>query len=137
MNVVPKISFAKDLTSPSGNISLGATDQLLGSFRLKANESVELQKIALDFTGGNGYRGGAQDKIGYFECGTGVGKNLKNGCDMSGSIKVVTDSGKVLLTVKANNPSLWNDAPVTLPLSSYYKITSGSGVTLKIIGFFP
>lgn len=125
------LSVSKDNASPSGDVTKGASDAVLGTFKLQAlGEDIELQRVAIDLANGT-TRITTSDTTGYMDCTTGASPVV---CDMIGSVKLVSEDGKTLITQTAATPALWNNAPAYSDLSSYYTIKAGESKTVKLIG---
>ncbi|MCX6734335.1 MAG: S-layer homology domain-containing protein [Candidatus Peregrinibacteria bacterium] len=130
-------SLSKDNSSPSGDVTLGSSDVILGTFTVQAQgEDIELQKVALDFSGVAGsatlgsYSGAlnASSTSGYFDCAASAS------CDLVGSVKLQTVTGKTLYTVSSSTASLWNNTPTYATLSAYQTIKAGEPLKLNIVG---
>lgn len=125
-------SLAKDNSSPSGDITLGSSDVILGTFNIQAQgEDIELQKVALDFSNGE-TRANATNTTGYFDYVDGSSTTT----DLVGSVKVQTTTGKTLYTVSAQTAKLWNytDRATYATLSAYQTVKAGESLKLNIVG---
>ncbi len=134
------LTISKANASPSGDITLGATDAVLGSFQLQsAGEDIELQKIMIDL-GSNqatGVSTAAQNTTGTMECNS-------SACDLVGNIKVQIDEngdgvGDKTLLSTSTQPTLLNDLWTNASLASYdlsnfYTVPAGKSVNLLIVG---
>jgi hypothetical protein len=124
------LSLTKDNSSPSGDVTLGSSDVVLGTFKVEAQgEDVELQRIALDFSNG-ATRANATNTTGYFD----YVADSSSTTDLVGSIKVQTESGKTLYTVAALTAAIWNNTPAYATLSAYHTIPAGTSETIKLVG---
>jgi len=124
------LALTKDNSSPSGDVTLGASDVVLGTFQLQAQgEDVELQRIALDFSNGSDQTR-VSNTTSYFDYVTASSAQT----DLVGSVKVQTSSGKTLYTVSAHTAALWNNSPAYATLSAYHTVKAGTTETLKIVG---
>lgn len=131
-------SLSKDNSSPSGDVTLGSSDVILGTFTVQAQgEDIELQKVALDFSGVadsatlGSYSSAAlnaSSTSNYFDCAASVS------CDLVGSVKLQTVTGKTLYTVSSSTASLWNNTPTYATLSAYQTIKAGEPLKLNIVG---
>lgn len=133
-------SLAKDNASPSGDVTLGSSDVILGTFNIQAQgEDIELQKVALDFSNGSSRAATTGDTTSYFDCIQSSGATSCDGTtqnDLQGSIKLVTTEGKTLYTVSASTLKLWNytDRATYATLSAYQTVKAGEQLKLNIVG---
>jgi len=132
-------SLAKDNSSPSGDMTLGASDVVLGTFTVQAQgEDVELQKIALDFSNGSSKKTTTSNATSYFDCvqtsSSDSTCSATSQNDLQGSVKVVTSEGKTLYTVSADTLSLWNNSPSYATLSAYQTVKAGESMKFNIVG---
>lgn len=125
------LSVSKDNTSPSGDVTLGASDVILGRFKLEAQgEDIEIQRISIDLEGaGADAFLAAANTTTKFECVS------SSACDLTGSIKVQTSAGKSLLTVAAATESLWDHSASSTyhTLSAYHTIKAGASEVVTIL----
>jgi hypothetical protein len=134
------LTVSKANTSPSGDITIGATDAVLGSFELKAaGEDMELQRIKVDLSSnGDGTANQGTATTGAMECISTAA------CDLVGTIKVAVDENldgkpdKTLLSTTTSPTTLadlWKAASLAnYDLSAFYTVKAGKTVNLLIIG---
>lgn len=107
------LTVNKNVASPAGNISAGASSIVLAKFDVKAvGENMELRKM-------------------------GLGINRNNGAqtNLTGNVTVRDAAdGTVYLTVAASTASLYTPAGAQNNLSSYINLTASQTKTLEVIG---
>lgn len=134
------LTVSKSNLSPSGDVTIGATDTVLGAFELKAaGEDIELQRLKIDLSSnGVGTTNQGTATTGAMECISTAA------CDLTGSVKVMVDTnldgiGDTTLLSTSAAPAtladLWTQASLAnLDLSSFYTIPGGKTVNLLIVG---
>ncbi len=107
------LTVNKNVASPAGNISAGASGIVLAKFDVKAvGENMEIRKMGLGINKGNG--------------------SLTN---LTGNVTVRDAAdGTVYLTVAASTASLYLPAAAQNNLSSYLNLTAGQTKSLEVIG---
>lgn len=127
------LSVSKDNSSPSGDVTKGANDVILGTFKLQAlGEDIELQRASIDLANG-GDKTTTDNTTTTMECASAAASSPGTTCDLTGSVKLVTEDGKTLLTQTAATTALWNNTPAYSDLSSYYTIKAGDSKIVKIV----
>lgn len=135
------LTVSKANTSPSGDVTMGATDAILGTFEVKAlGESIEIQRVQMDLSsnGDGSVTNQGTALTGAMECIS------TSACDLTGSVKLMVDENldgvpdKTLLST-TSSPStlsdLWKQASLAnYDLSSFYTVAGGKTVNLMIVG---
>lgn len=127
------ITITKDNSSPSGDITKGGNTVVLARYRVQAvGEGVRIEKAAVDLSRGTSDVG-ASNTTGEFDCAATAT------CDLTGSVRLQTQSGKTLLTISADTAALWNGnngaaATATYAdLSSFHTIAAGVTEVLEVV----
>ena len=114
------LTASKDSSSPAGEISAGATDVVLGTWKLQAaGEDIELRQIDLELTGGTGASA---------TCATAAT------CDLTGTVKVKdAATGTTIYSVSASTAAIWNGTANVVSLASYMTIPANSSKLVKVV----
>jgi len=122
------LTASKDSTSPSGEVSAGATDVVLGVWKLQAaGEDISLRKIDLELGGATGASA---------TCATAAL------CDLTGTIKVKdVATGTTIYSVSASDSSLaaadaadiWDGTANVVSLASYLTIPANSSKLIQVV----
>jgi len=114
------LTVSKDSTSPSGEISAGATDVVLGVWKLQAaGEDIELRQIDLELTGGTGASA---------TCAAAAT------CDLTGTVKVKdAATGTTIYSISASDANIWDGTADTANLASYLTIPANSSKLVQVV----
>lgn len=127
------ITINKSGGSPSGDVIIGGSDQIIGEYDLQGSgEDMEVQRLIIDLSSNAGStQGTCDDTAGAGTFTTGM-PTTTQAC-LTGSIKLVAN-GKTVYTVSATDEDLWDTTPTQRTLSSYIKVPSNSTVKLQVVG---